>query len=391
MQRTVQTDNRLTRNLTLGYIAALSVIATLSIATHFLLNSAMVQNESSATVINIAGRQRMLSQRIDLYAHMLLQGNDRGARAELMHSIELFEQSHNALENGDGRLGLTLKLSPALRQIYFSEPDALNRRSHAFIQAAKTLLNDEDANVRKEAFRTIDDSARGELLSALDKAVNQFEAEATERIRTLERAQLIVLAALLITLTLEALIIFRPLVAKIKSSMALLLQVAMHDGLTNLANRKYFMEAAERELLIAQRYGLPLSLLMIDIDHFKNINDTYGHATGDAVLTNFSEVALQTLRSTDIIGRIGGEEFAVLLPATDMDNAHQVAGKILLAVSAAQFAHQDLTITVSIGLATMNEGDNQMDTIMQRADYALYEAKENGRNQIVIHQESVSI
>lgn len=160
---------------------------------------------------------------------------------------------------------------------------------------------------------------------------------------------------------------------------------AFQDYLTGLPNRRHFMEQAAIELARVARYGGALSLLMVDIDNFKKVNDTYGHQTGDRVLQKLGEVSKAILRDVDLIGRIGGEEFAILLPETDGEKAREAAERLRVAI-----AHESLILemgvplqfTVSIGVATIADHAINLDTFLARADTALYRAKTTGRNKI---------
>ncbi|MEZ0238714.1 MAG: diguanylate cyclase, partial [Methylophilaceae bacterium] len=160
---------------------------------------------------------------------------------------------------------------------------------------------------------------------------------------------------------------------------------AFQDYLTGLPNRRHFMEQAAIELARVARYGGELSLLMVDVDNFKKVNDTYGHQTGDRVLQKLGEVSKAILRDVDLIGRIGGEEFAILLPETDGEKAREVAERLRVAI-----AHESLILemgvplqfTVSIGVATIADHAINLDTFLARADTALYHAKTTGRNKI---------
>jgi len=157
------------------------------------------------------------------------------------------------------------------------------------------------------------------------------------------------------------------------------------DFLTGLANRRYFMEQAEIELARAIRYRSPLSITMMDIDYFKRINDTYGHKVGDTALQKLSLICQATLRESDLIARIGGEEFAILLPETDAQMAAEAVERIRESIAATDITLEDnqtFRITVSIGVVTLKEGTATLDTLLRLADAALYEAKRSGRNRI---------
>jgi diguanylate cyclase (GGDEF)-like protein len=158
------------------------------------------------------------------------------------------------------------------------------------------------------------------------------------------------------------------------------------DSLTGVANRRHFVERVQIEIQRARRETAPLSLLMIDLDHFKQINDTWGHAAGDDVLRHFSRIAVAPLRATDLIARIGGEEFAVLLPNTGLEGATEVALRILDVVrqQCVEFGSEQICYNVSIGAAILAPGETRYDSLLKRADAALYRAKETGRNQVVV-------
>lgn len=162
-----------------------------------------------------------------------------------------------------------------------------------------------------------------------------------------------------------------------------LMRQARTDFLTGAANRQHFMETAERQWLRAQRDGAPISILMIDIDHFKRINDTYGHLVGDETLRTFAAACRNALRPSDLFGRLGGEEFAALLPRADLLGAQEAAERLRAAVAAleTQAGGVKVRITVSIGVA-QSAGDDRLDDAIARADAALYLAKQSGRDQV---------
>ncbi|MBB5321911.1 GGDEF domain-containing protein [Marinobacter oulmenensis] len=164
---------------------------------------------------------------------------------------------------------------------------------------------------------------------------------------------------------------------------------ASHDDLTGLLNRSIFFEFLEAELNKAARTQTAFSVMMMDLDHFKSINDQYGHAVGDQVLKHFAELLRSLLRKSDIIGRLGGEEFAVILPGTHLQSAAKVAGEILNQTADLAVAHARQTVvhfTVSIGISTYPDFAN-INALMSAADGALYRAKKNGRNRVDVHQE----
>lgn len=164
-----------------------------------------------------------------------------------------------------------------------------------------------------------------------------------------------------------------------------LAEISITDGLTQIYNRQYFMERIKQEVKRASRYGTHASLLMFDIDHFKKVNDTYGHQTGDAVLAAFARLILDSLRETDLFARYGGEEFSLIAMAMDRAEAVQLAERMRQKVEAAEFVHNGnrLKVTVSIGVSTWQpEIKENFEELIRRADEALYRAKEQGRNRV---------
>jgi diguanylate cyclase (GGDEF)-like protein/PAS domain S-box-containing protein len=165
--------------------------------------------------------------------------------------------------------------------------------------------------------------------------------------------------------------------------------LATQDFLTGTANRRHFVEVAQRERERARRSGAALSLCLFDADHFKNVNDEHGHVVGDHVLTAIAQGAASALRSSDILGRLGGEEFAVLLPDTDLSGAMIVAERVRAAVADRQVQSEPneqgvsvgVSVTVSLGVAELR-GHEPFESLLKRADRALYAAKDLGRNRV---------
>ena len=161
--------------------------------------------------------------------------------------------------------------------------------------------------------------------------------------------------------------------------------MATTDSLTGACNRRCFWEKAELELERHLRYGRHMSLVLLDIDHFKHINDTYGHPAGDFVLKALVGVCLDSIRKTDLLGRVGGEEFAILLVETGQEDATCVAERLRCNLAAARVDWEGagLSFTVSLGLTAARSGDALLDGLYKRADTAMYMAKEAGRNRLV--------
>jgi len=160
--------------------------------------------------------------------------------------------------------------------------------------------------------------------------------------------------------------------------------LASLDGLTGINNRRHFLELCEKELDRAQRYGHTVALMMMDVDRFKRINDTYGHAAGDEVLKQLAATCAANLRGPDILGRLGGEEFAVTMPECGIEAAGHAAERLRRTLAKIEVPSEQGTIsfTISIGVVARKEGEN-LTSVLDRADKAMYAAKQGGRNRVV--------
>ena len=162
-------------------------------------------------------------------------------------------------------------------------------------------------------------------------------------------------------------------------------KMAIMDGLTGLYNKRYFLEAVDREVARARRYTRPLALIMIDIDHFKNINDTYGHLAGDHILKELGEILKSRVRREELVVRYGGEELVILLPETDREGAFKVAELMRQRVESHTFifANKKIKVTISAGVSEVIECDYDYNEFVKLADERLYGAKKDGRNKVV--------
>jgi len=153
------------------------------------------------------------------------------------------------------------------------------------------------------------------------------------------------------------------------------------DGLTGVNNKRFLMETLEREIPRARRHQRPLTLVMFDIDHFKHINDTYGHLAGDYVLKELAQLVKGRLRPDDVLGRYGGEEFCVVLPETDLEGGSSIAEELRILVQDHSFVFEQerINVTISLGVAVLQD-DNDLTAFIKSADEHLYAAKRDGRN-----------
>jgi diguanylate cyclase (GGDEF)-like protein len=170
----------------------------------------------------------------------------------------------------------------------------------------------------------------------------------------------------------------------LKSALEEVERLAFTDALTGLYNRRHLFLLADREFQRARRYQLPLSAMMLDIDEFKRVNDTYGHVIGDQVLQRVADCCRKELRGVDVIGRYGGDEFVALLPETGLSAACQVAERLRKTIAERVLDTKTgrVTVTVSLGVAVLDDEHLTPESLLDRADKALYIAKQNGRNRV---------
>lgn len=182
-----------------------------------------------------------------------------------------------------------------------------------------------------------------------------------------------------------AVVVFRD-ISELRAKQEELLRLASTDPLTGTHNRRRFLELLDAELARVRRHGGTAALLMTDLDHFKRVNDEHGHAVGDIVLRHYADTVSRTLRKIDAVGRLGGEEFAILMPGETVDGARELAERLRsrLSHSAARTDECEIPITTSIGITLLRPGDDGADTALQRADQALYAAKAAGRDRVEV-------
>jgi diguanylate cyclase (GGDEF)-like protein len=178
----------------------------------------------------------------------------------------------------------------------------------------------------------------------------------------------------------------RHLADQLQSANTLLSAEARHDALTGALSRRYFLDTLRREVDLARSAGAPMSVAIADLDHFKQINDRFGHATGDRALEHFVRMCEEQLRASDGVGRLGGEEFGLLLPQTALADAHTVLERLRKCFNQEHCAYlpDDTTLSVSIGITELSDGDTA-ENLLKRADLALYAAKSGGRDRTEVH------
>lgn len=250
---------------------------------------------------------------------------------------------------------------------------------------AQTLLNINSQAMRERAFSDLIGNAN--LKALVDSPREQNKTEIT-----IDRRAYDISASLLDETDPESevVLVFRDITARRKAEDRLrnmrmeLQRLANTDPLTELYNRRFFLQRLSEETERVRRHGSELSVLLLDLDHFKKVNDTYGHDAGDKVLVLVSKVTQHVKRITDVAARIGGEEFALLLPETDRKGAVRLAQRLRQAIEKRQVKTESgiVKVTASIGVATVTNNHKEVEHLLTHADRALYKAKESGRNMV---------
>jgi diguanylate cyclase (GGDEF)-like protein len=383
-----------TRALTWRYLLALSLIAALAVGGFLILQRTIRTHEASSSIITMTARQSTLAQEVVATARHLAESSDpsaRGAdRATLFEAAHAIEQAHRRLTDPMSPLGQPVTTSDAVRALYFEPPLNLDRKIGRFLQEAFRLAGSRDAELRAghPTLRRLQ-SVAGGLLISLDALVAQLEADARESVRRSRTLETGLLLATLLMLSLEALFIFRPIVRrvwregiKLIESREKLVELAHYDPLTRLPNRTLFQLRLEMALAQARRDGSLTAVLQLDLDHFKDVNDTFGHAAGDHLLGAVAARLQGLLRGTDTVARIGGDEFAIIL--TGQRTPHQVGKLAEEIVRAARdpviWQHSELHVGASIGITLCPSDDEDPEQLLKNADIALYQAKASGRS-----------
>lgn len=380
------------RMLTFGYVLALAIIGIMSVGIHLTIDQIVRDQDGAATVVSKSANQTMLAQRIGLLSTQYVQNKSNDTRQALKKAVLEMEALHNTLV----RTGVTSKnahqaLPEQVRVVYFEPPYSLHEKMVEFMDRTESLVQKPVASISTTDadYLYIVRQVDGSLAQALDAAVDSYESTIVTKISKLQYFQRLAIFIIMATLIGEAFFIFMPLVRRIKNYAAELKRIAMTDLLTSVGNRRFLTIRGEQEIRRCRRMGKPLCLALLDLDHFKKINDNYGHQAGDYILQEFTHLAIKAIRGEDVIARIGGEEFAVLLPHTDLDGALKVTERIRKFVEQATLRTEKghvIKMTVSIGLAEVDVRQDELDRAMVEADMALYEAKKKGRNRIVFQR-----
>lgn len=396
MKSVIEVQNP-SRYMTLNYIVSLSIIALLSVAVHIMLDNVIAQQKDSGQYINVSGQQRMLSQRASLFALEYLYTGDPNAKSITERALQKMQMNHHWLLAKHNASVITEKASPLsdeMQALYFAPPHFVDNQIQVFAGAIEQAISQTSLFVPaqiNERSRDFMQLAREPLLESFDTIVQQYELEAREEIANIRRIQNIVLGIIILTIVVEALFIFRPIVGKVGEYAQRLQKEAFHDELSGLLNRRAYNALSEQYFANHQRYQTPLSVLIVDIDDTHLLNDKYGYGGGDAALNLVATEAKTCSRASDLLARIGGDELALLLPNTDVDGAIQLAEKIRMRVENQMFDIADTTdsVTVSIGISAGTRLDASFKQLFRRSEQALRDAKSKGGNNVSVLEQNL--
>lgn len=382
------------RLMTRRYLLALGLVAVLSISAFASLQWVVAAQEANATIVNISGRQRMLSQRTALFSLRLVQAHSAAERepirAILREAATKMRVSHDGLTRGDAAMGLPAQMSEDVRQRYFELPLLVDQQVSTYLGHVFALIGKADEELRYDDpdLLYIMKEAPHRLLSSLDGLVQQYEKEAKDEVARLERVELLVLALTLIMLVMEARFIFRPMVHRVREETLKLLDIqhqlehlAHHDPLTGLLNRTTFGERVAMALARDRRDQRFTAILCLDLDHFKDVNDTLGHSAGDELLKLAAERFAACIREVDNLTRLGGDEFAIVQTGLKRPaDAEALCNRLLACVEQPFLVEgQEAFVGLSIGAAVASPDGEDPTSLLRQADIALYRAKADGR------------
>jgi diguanylate cyclase (GGDEF)-like protein len=397
------------KTLKIAYLSALCLLALLAVSAHFILKSQTIENEARMRLINHSLFLRMHTQRIALIGRNLISSGSNtereNMRKELLNEIRRMEVARKDF----------FKPSPALR--VYGDASLLNQKIIRFLHQARLLVysKEKDLNSSSTYLKFIRREASGNKLPAdFDRVAVLFQVEGARSLQRLQRVESAIMWVQLLLLAATAVFIFRPMARRIHQEMVSLSdlnqsleqevqeriaiahqraeklaeseKLASMDPLTDVLNRRGFESAFLRETRSSEQHGNALSAMIVDLDNFKSINDQFGYSVGDEVLKQTARAVKGSLRGNDYVGRIGGDEFVVLLPRTPVSSAAGIAEKIRHSIEglAPSFASQapGINISASIGLSDVSRSVMDLDKLLQVTHPVLYLSKKSGKNRV---------
>ena len=373
------------------YLTTFALIAVLITASIVIIDYIAAEEAHMIEVNDIGGRQRMLSERT---VHLLLEyavENDQEARDQIVKlmevSLQKFDTAHQQLIRGQLSDGDVVIFSDSIDNIFFDEPEYLDLKARIFIYNTREVLGREWSPdlISSYYLKQLREATKQDLHSSLDALATQYTANSKSRITRLRVIVAILLGGIVVVLFGVGALVFNPMFKRIEAQEQELHKLAYIDPLANCHNRRSFLTYANTTFERSRRYKHTFAILFIDIDRFKDINDNYGHAIGDEAIKEMTRICLENIRDSDILGRIGGDEFGIILQECGLEYAIQTAEKLRKHISDHIVSSKSATIkfSISVGAATVEDSDTCVDDTMKRADRNLYKAKRTGRNLVI--------
>lgn len=376
-----------------SYLAGLLVVGMAITASYLLLDRKIVLTRAAVQALELGYEQSVLAERINhlSYSHAIgAEGVfENGVNAALLSAVSKMHSNHLRLQQDPDLLEFLL----AADDIYFAAENELDLKVRTFLGAARELAHHDPASLTQDGplLRFLDTSKNQELHRLLGKTVDIYKAFAMGALVTANKTLWTLYGVIILVLLADGIMVSRKIVTSLSRKAEEYRELAYTDPLTGCCNRRSFIQAALEEQHLVTRQRSQSSVLMLDIDYFKKINDTWGHAAGDEVIRALVDTSLQRLRGNDVLGRLGGEEFAVLLRGTSEDNAFRVAESLRQALEDCRVevgnGSDVVKFTVSIGIAGLSPNDDSPLDALEKADQALYRAKTSGRNRVCAYDE----
>jgi len=373
------------------FLSTFALIAMLITASIVIIDYIAAEEAHMVEVNDIGGRQRMLSART---VHLLLEyavENNPDARGQIIKliedSLQKFDKTHQLLIRGQLSDDETIIFSDSTDNIFFDGPEFLDLKARIFIYNTREVLDSDWSPGQISSYYLIQlrEASKQDLHTSLDALAAQYTANSKSRITRLRVIVAILLGGIVVILCLVGALVFNPMFKRIEAQELELHNLAFIDPLANCHNRRSFLANTDTAFERSKRYKHTFAILFIDIDRFKDINDNYGHAIGDEAIKEMARICLENIRDSDILGRIGGDEFGIILQECGLDYAIQTAEKLRKRISDHIVSSKSATIkfSISVGAATVEDSDTCVDDTMKRADRNLYEAKRTGRNLVI--------
>ena len=375
------------------YVIGLAAIAALAITSSLAVGQALSRQESDARVVNAAAGQVTLSFELEQAGVGLALSESIGDRQVWVAALDSVQdrmvRTHLGLSIGSETLGLPGENSVRVTGML----ESVESHLYSMLGTAQAIAEAPEPFEQSAALNTWADLFRSEM----GTLVFEYEREAEDRVRNLEKVEIVLLEAMLVLLLIEGVFLFRPAAKQIRTGwrererrhsvernydQVRLNYLAQFDPLTGLANRSLLWDRLDHAIVRARREGGIVTLMFVDLDDFKAVNDQYGHGTGDALLKNVAERLEGTVRESDTVARLGGDEFTVVLEGQHRPEfAGTVAQNILEALAAPyRIGGREIFMTASIGIVVYPLDGDEVDDLVRDADIAMYAAKEAGRN-----------